>query len=510
MKVILENFGPIRRVEFDLSKDLNVIFGKNNIGKSYAITALYILLKHLLAEFGSGSGSHVQRLYRGRSVFPGFPGGFGAFGFEETEKQISPLIEIIKEARTALRKDSTLQEYDLSAQLSPLLRDVFTSALQELLSNSFNNSFQSVDQLTNSLSKEPLLITIESKYFTLFFCATDNNIVLHKVEVNHFIIAKSSKINLQTVNSERRTLIYFKITTEKKGEQNISVNADLRAVSRALQTLISDFGRELRSITHSIYFLPASRSGLYQALSTFGALFAELSKSRNFVTKGISLPTISEPVADYFLRLSSMKPNVEDGEVSIIAQQIEHDLLGGKVGFDEQTKKLFFWQQSIDQQMDLSFTSSMVSEIAPIVAHFKYILRREPIYEEVDGMGGMLSQSQRLPPSLIFIEEPEAHLHPEVQVKLMEFFARLTKHNVKVIMTSHSNYMFNKLSNLLLTHDLEPEKVGSYLMRATPEGTVMDPAAMRAEEEGIADENFVDVAEQLYNERLQAYDKLGQ
>lgn len=91
----------------------------------------------------------------------------------------------------------------------------------------------------------------------------------------------------------------------------------------------------------------------------------------------------------------------------------------------------------------------------------------------------------------------------------MEFFARLTKHNVKVVMTSHSNYMFNKLSNLLLTNELEPEKVGSYLMRATPEGSVMDPFAMRAEEEGIADENFVDVAEQLYNERLEAYDKLN-
>ena len=113
------------------------------------------------------------------------------------------------------------------------------------------------------------------------------------------------------------------------------------------------------------------------------------------------------------------------------------------------------------------------------------------------------------PPRLLFIEEPEAHLHPEVQVKLMEFFARLTKHNVKVIMTSHSNYMFNKLSNLLLTDELEPEKVGSYLMRATPEGSVMDDFAMRAEEEGIADENFVDVAEQLYNERLAAYDKLN-
>jgi len=161
--------------------------------------------------------------------------------------------------------------------------------------------------------------------------------------------------------------------------------------------------------------------------------------------------------------------------------------------------------------MDLSFASSMIAEIAPIVAYLKYVLRYETKAEFIDHDNGKprFRQVRTFPPSLIFIEEPEAHLHPEVQVKLMEFFARLTKHNVKVIMTSHSNYMFNKLSNLLLTDELAPEKVGSYLMRATPEGSVMDDFAMRAEEEGIADENFVDVAEQLYNERLAAYDKLN-
>lgn len=159
--------------------------------------------------------------------------------------------------------------------------------------------------------------------------------------------------------------------------------------------------------------------------------------------------------------------------------------------------------------MDLSFTSSMISEITPIVAYLKYILRHEAYRMEHTSTGYRPVPYWHLPPSLIFIEEPEAHLHPEVQVKLMDFFARLTKFNVKIVMTSHSNYMFNKLSNILLTNDLEPGKVGSYLMRVTPEGSVMDLAAMQAEEEGIADENFVDIAEQLYNERLQAYDKAG-
>jgi len=38
MNIQLNNFGPIKEFNFDLSKDLTIIFGKNNIGKSYAIS----------------------------------------------------------------------------------------------------------------------------------------------------------------------------------------------------------------------------------------------------------------------------------------------------------------------------------------------------------------------------------------------------------------------------------------------------------------------------------------
>src|SRR6218665_1906412 len=50
MKIAINNLGPIKRFEFDLSKDINVLFGKNNVGKSYAITAVYLLIKNLLNQ----------------------------------------------------------------------------------------------------------------------------------------------------------------------------------------------------------------------------------------------------------------------------------------------------------------------------------------------------------------------------------------------------------------------------------------------------------------------------
>ncbi|WP_180818266.1 hypothetical protein, partial [Vibrio parahaemolyticus] len=77
-------------------------------------------------------------------------------------------------------------------------------------------------------------------------------------------------------------------------------------------------------IINSVHYLPASRSGLYQALSAFGQIIAELSKNRSFLSKKIELPGISEPVSDYFIRLSDIrvqKKSFEDKEINKIAKE---------------------------------------------------------------------------------------------------------------------------------------------------------------------------------------------
>jgi len=144
----------------------------------------------------------------------------------------------------------------------------------------------------------------------------------------------------------------------------------------------------------------------------------------------------------------------------------------------------------------------MISEIAPIVAYLKFIINdefdidREMFFIERRGRKNSKASN------IIFIEEPEAHLHPEVQVKLMEIFKKLTQCNVKIIMTTHSNYMYNKLTNLILSKEIQHQKVGSYLMVMSTNGSHLDEIAMKADKDGIVDENFLDVSEKLFDERL--------
>ena len=131
----------------------------------------------------------------------------------------------------------------------------------------------------------------------------------------------------------------------------------------------------------------------------------------------------------------------------------------------------------------------MVSELSPIVAFIKYL----PFRGEAT--------------PVIFIEEPEAHLHPEAQVKLAEVFVKLVKAGVKLIITSHSNYIFNKLNNLVIKKDLELDCYSPIKLKETEKGSISH--VMAADDLGVEDENFLETADSLYEEREHILDTLN-
>jgi len=241
----------------------------------------------------------------------------------------------------------------------------------------------------------------------------------------------------------------------------------------------------------SLFFFPASRTGLYQGLNAFSQIMVELSKSRRFVTKKFELPSISEPVSDYFLGLSNIQPRKpkKNHAISNIVNEIEQTIIKGEVMFDDTTKKIFYKPQHGDLVLDISFASSMVSELSPIVCYLKYVV-------------AFLDSK-----SVIFIEEPEAHLHPETQVQLMEIFAKLVNANVKIIMTSHSDYMFNKMNNLILEEKIDIAFTQAIVFKETPAGSIAKE--IPTDSLGIDDENFLEIAETLFNEKLELVENLS-
>jgi predicted ATPase len=441
MRITIENFGPVKHFEFDTDKDLFLIFGKNSVGKSYAISLVYLLLK----EFKRNDVSSVSR---------------DAFLFMPSHA----------DARV-FSKESYLKD-ELAAHVKvDLINYFFNASFVGGLNRSLVNSFSQIDNLQNQLTNDKLKITLE-------FPGIGVTLVM----------------GLKTDVAPMRIAI-----SDCQFEQRFVDNIDelmtdtLFNYPLVFSMVVPDFYNELPDISE-VYYLPASRSGLYQGLAAFSPIIAELSKSRNLISKPITLPAISEPVADYFLRLSEIDSQKHSG-LGEYTDMIENAILQGKVEFNDDSKRLAFKPSGLPLQLDLLSVSSMVSEIAPIVSYLKHIVPNA----EASG-------SQAKP--LLFIEEPEAHLHPETQVKLMAVFARLVNDGkIKLVMTSHSNYIFNKASNLVMDGKIPLDKFEAILFRMTEAGSVAE--TMPTDAYGIDDDNFIDTAESLYEEKLAIINKMN-
>ena len=94
----------------------------------------------------------------------------------------------------------------------------------------------------------------------------------------------------------------------------------------------------------------------------------------------------------------------------------------------------------------------MVSELAPII---------------------VIARSHLEPYDLLIIEEPEAHLYPGALPLIAKCLARLVRSKVRVLITTHSDWLLKSLRNLILEGDLvelglssQNRSNDSYLLRS--------------------------------------------
>lgn len=139
-------------------------------------------------------------------------------------------------------------------------------------------------------------------------------------------------------------------------------------------------------------------------------------------------------------------------------------------------------------------TSSMVSELAPVVLYLRHIV---------------------LPGNMLIVEEPESHLHPAMQVEFTRQLAAVANSGIRIIITTHSEWLLEELANLVqlskLPRDrrkkidednvaLRPDQVGAWLFepKRRPKGSVVKEIPLD-EESGLFPSGFGDVSVTLYN-----------
>lgn len=82
MKIKIDRFGPINTFSYDLEKDFIVTYGNNNIGKSYSMQIVYLLLKTFI-----NNASWPMLYNRNNFLVYAMPFGEPAKTFEEGLKK---------------------------------------------------------------------------------------------------------------------------------------------------------------------------------------------------------------------------------------------------------------------------------------------------------------------------------------------------------------------------------------------------------------------------------------
>jgi len=475
MEIEIKNFGPIGHLKFDINKDLHLIYGHNATGKSYATYCIYCLLKNI----------KNKAIIRNRFYHKDLSDKYEAF--------IKPKIKDLKHDKPI---DCTK---DFLKLLEHELKEILLSGLQ----NSFLNTFSSLKNLKNRYTDKnyEIIISISKTEKVTIYSNNEGLLNLKYINDDKKVEVLPKKTKSTKFSFYINNHIEFGKATEEEfiGEFIGYTNSRINLILRQLQLNIRD-----------IYYLPASRSGLYQALNAFTPIIASLTQNRFFMeNKSIELPSLSEPLSDYFIDLSTVNKKFINTEFEGIINILQNEILGGKIDYNDKTKRILYKPKGINLELNLSEASSMVAELSPLVLYFRHILNHkyaptkghDPfLYEQYYYERGIRKRGEK-GYDILFIEEPEAHLHPEVQVKLMELFAKLPSLGLKIFITTHSNYMFNKVNNLIIKKTIDKNKIMVYHLVKGEKGTTIS-CETKVTDEGINDDNFQDVSEQLYYERF--------
>ena len=119
---------------------------------------------------------------------------------------------------------------------------------------------------------------------------------------------------------------------------------------------------------------------------------------------------------------------------------LEAALLGGSVEVESSEvihyPRFTYRPKGWKDDLPLMNASSMVSELAPVVLYLRHVIE---------------------PRDVLIVEEPEAHLHPAMQVEFIRQLAALVRAGIRVIITTHSEWVLEELANIVQRSKL-PEK----------------------------------------------------
>lgn len=170
------------------------------------------------------------------------------------------------------------------------------------------------------------------------------------------------------------------------------------------------------------WFIPAERIGISVFSKEIGG--TRLEKANNPNAKNSIYP---KAINDALINSIQLDPKKKEVAMNILANEIEQIILGGKIHLDD-FGNVYFSDDKI-KNLPLLNSASTIKSLASLVLFLRYDCRKG--YK-------------------LIIDEPEINLHPENQIKIARVLAKLSNMGVKVIVSTHSDYIIREFNNLIM------------------------------------------------------------
>ncbi len=494
-RIAVRDFGPIERAAVEF-RPLTVFVGPSNTGKSYLATLTYALHRHFAAE----ADPYAWRLWRlGRVMDPR--------GFERGENEMSEpeLLGILASWTLAVGRESLLP--DLPDSVAHAVRrntergDHVAGPLRAEIARSFGTD--RIDELVRRSGPGVADVQVSpSAPVDSGLARYRMRIAEDRIQVEGDAASADARAAMGSTEEADRWSNMLRREARRYQASESEERADDRARTmhlRRVYSYLTEAARQplvgpMRCLAH---YLPADRTGIMHSHKMVVAALVQ-SASRAGLRQSPDVPTLSGVLTDFLEGLIGMGdgngPRRGRRTHADVASRFEESVLGGRVRVESSESnypQFFYRPHGWSSDLALMRSSSMVSELAPLVLYLRHIVRHGDV---------------------LVIEEPESHLHPAMQVEVIGRIAGIVRSGVRVIVTTHSEWILDGLANIVgasripeasAAHDqdpfLHPRDVGVWRFRpgTATQGVLVEEVEIDGQ--GMYPVGFDEVAVGIHN-----------
>ena len=450
--VDVRNFGPIRSGKFDL-RPLTVLTGKNNTGKSWLASIVYAL-------FSYSSSTKYRAFVRERQ-------------HDLRSNRITKFVENPSRWIDNLEKRSCIELSDDEINTVSSFLDLNRQA--KLIA-------EEIFRCSRAIEPRNTIRTNSESDATILVRKSDNS--------SERGLSTEYTLNVNNSSTELKASIHKSFFVDEREQRNLirmlrylqksEVEDERRSsLTFCLEDILELIHEKTMLTKKNALYLPAERVGLINNYRTFvSSVLQENIDYNSLQSSGVNL--------DFMRKLLDIPHNGEETDSLSKVSYLEKKLLMGNIEVSHDSfsmPQFFFNSPSMKEKLPLNIASSMVSQIAPVVLLFRYYNRTHKMF---------------------IVEEPEAHLHPENQVKFIREICRWVRNGYEVVLTTHSEWIIEELANQVLLNELDSLKglnsksVGTWEVRGNKGGSTVHEIKWKPDEAGY-DDGFDRVADKLSN-----------